>query len=149
MRRALLLVLVLALALVTLGAVSASHLAHDDDHGGGMGDDHGMGGDHGHGSGKNASVAADARKIRVTATNFAFAPKEISVRAGEDVAIVLTSKDAFHDFEVKGIGHVVGAKENKTKSGGLMLEKPGTYKFWCSVPGHRANGMRGTIVVQE
>lgn len=142
MRRTVLLVLVIALAITAVVAVSTGRLFHDDDHGGGMS------GGHGHGSGENASVAADARKIKVTATNFAYAPKEISVTAGEDVAIVLTAKDVFHDFEVKGIGHVVGAKKNKTESGGLMLEKPGTYKFWCSVPGHRASGMRGTIVVQ-
>jgi uncharacterized cupredoxin-like copper-binding protein len=31
----------------------------------------------------------------------------------------------------------------------LMLNlKPGTYKFYCSVPGHRQAGMEGTLVVK-
>jgi uncharacterized cupredoxin-like copper-binding protein len=25
--------------------------------------------------------------------------------------------------------------------------KPGTYEFWCTVPGHKEAGMRGTLVV--
>src|SRR5580704_1041407 len=47
-------------------------------------------------------------------------------------------------------GKVVGA--TPTFQGGsktLTLElKPGTYKFFCTVPGHRAAGMEGTLTVQ-
>ena len=47
-------------------------------------------------------------------------------------------------------GAVVGATE--TFSGGsktLALNlKPGTYKFYCTVPGHRMAGMEGTLTVQ-
>jgi plastocyanin len=47
-------------------------------------------------------------------------------------------------------GAVVGATE--TFQGGsktLSLNlKPGTYKFYCSVPGHRQAGMEGTLTVQ-
>jgi plastocyanin len=47
-------------------------------------------------------------------------------------------------------GAVVGA--TPTFQGGsktLTLNlKPGTYKFFCTVPGHRAAGMEGTLTVQ-
>lgn len=47
-------------------------------------------------------------------------------------------------------GSVVGA--TPTFQGGsktLTLNlKPGTYKFFCTVPGHRAAGMEGTLTVQ-
>ena len=47
-------------------------------------------------------------------------------------------------------GAVVGA--TPTFSGGtktLSLNlKPGVYKFYCTVPGHRAAGMEGTLTVQ-
>ena len=49
---------------------------------------------------------------------------------------------------MQDVGHVAAAKK-KPKQGGIHLHEPGTYKFWCSVPGHRAEGMRGTIVVEE
>jgi uncharacterized cupredoxin-like copper-binding protein len=45
---------------------------------------------------------------------------------------------------------VVGA--TRTFRGGskiLTLNlKPGTYKFYCSVPGHRTAGMEGTLTVK-
>ena len=45
---------------------------------------------------------------------------------------------------------VVGA--TRTFQGGsevLTLNlKPGTYKFYCSVPGHRVAGMEGTLTVK-
>jgi plastocyanin len=47
-------------------------------------------------------------------------------------------------------GAVVGATptfQGGSKTLSLSL-KPGTYKFYCSVPGHRAAGMEGTLTVQ-
>jgi len=47
-------------------------------------------------------------------------------------------------------GAVVGATptfQGATKTLSLNL-KPGTYKFYCTVPGHRAAGMEGTLTVQ-
>jgi plastocyanin len=47
-------------------------------------------------------------------------------------------------------GAVVGA--TPTFQGGLKTLavnlKPGTYKFYCSVPGHRMAGMEGTLTVK-
>jgi plastocyanin len=137
----LLVILVSTVALLVAGAPAA--FAHGDDHGG----DHGTGGhshEHEH---DTASTVAGARQIDVDADDFAFSPHKIAVDAGEDVTITLTSHDTLHDFVVKGQGHVVAAKKGKTKSGGLMIDEPGTYRFFCSVPGHRAQGMKGTIVV--
>jgi heme/copper-type cytochrome/quinol oxidase subunit 2 len=129
-----------ALAFATFGVGTA--LAGGDDMGGGG---HNMGGKN---KGKNVPTKVGAREIAVDATLPTFTPKEITVGAGEDVTIVLTSGDVFHDFVVRGKGHVVGAKANKTRKGGLRINKPGTYKFWCSVKDHRPAGMEGTIVVQ-
>jgi cytochrome c oxidase subunit 2 len=98
------------------------------------------------GSSSAARVVHGARAINVTARSFSFTPDAIQVMAGEKVTIVLTSTDAFHDFTVKG-KHIVRANSGETKKGTLKLTKPGEYTFYCSVPGHRANGMKGTITV--
>jgi plastocyanin len=51
---------------------------------------------------------------------------------------------------VRGMsGPVLGATptfQGGTKTLTLDL-KPGTYTFYCSVPGHRAAGMQGTLTV--
>ena len=139
MRRALTAIAVAAFAGIALGACAGgSHMSDQPmmDHRGGTS------------HGTNAPVTPDARESLVTAKSLSFSPKEITMKAGEDVTIALTSDDIFHDFAVQGQGHIVGAKGGQTANGGLRIDEPGTYKFWCSVPGHRAAGMEGTIVVR-
>jgi len=106
------------------------------------------GGGGGHDMADNAKVAPGARVIHVDARSFDFSPSTIQVRSGEDVAIELKSEDSFHDFEVEGKGHIVGADGDTTAKGGLRIDKPGRYTFFCSVAGHRASGMEGTLVVR-
>jgi plastocyanin len=121
----------------------------DTDHGGGhMDDSNDMGpGDMGHD--RDASpVAADARRIEVTASSFAFDPDEITVEAGEDIAIVLSSDDTLHDFTVDDLDAHVAVDAGDTGEGGLRADEPGTYTFYCSVPGHRDEGMEGTLIVE-
>jgi plastocyanin len=93
-------------------------------------------------------TAAAGRTIKIDGKSFAFLPDTITIRAGERVTIVYHSLDGFHDLVVKGVGRVVKANGGQTRRGKLMIPKPGTYKFWCSVRGHRSAGMVGKIVVQ-
>ena len=97
--------------------------------------------------GANCPVAAGAREIAVNAGDLTFDPSDITIAAGENVAIVLTSSDIAHDFYVKGLGHIVHAKADKTARGGFRIKKPGTYAFWCTIKGHKEAGMKGTITV--
>jgi plastocyanin len=46
---------------------------------------------------------------------------------------------------VTGTGPVVGSGGTSTFSATL---KPGSYEFYCSVPGHEAGGMKGTLTVE-
>jgi plastocyanin len=96
----------------------------------------------------NRPVVPGARTIDVDATTFSFDPETIRLDAGEDVTIRLHSDDVFHDFVVDGrIGYVVGAEGGDTARGGVRIDEPGSYTFYCSVTAHRATGMEGTFVV--
>lgn len=102
-----------------------------------------------HGGHEMASeVAAGAREITVDADSFEFTPSDITVTAGEDIAIALSSDDVYHDFEVEGVEGHVGSEAGETMMGGFRFDEPGDYTFFCSVSGHRAQGMEGTITVE-
>jgi len=75
----------------------------------------------------------------------------LTAKAG-NVSIDFTNMASLsHNVTVESSsGTVVGAIptfQGGTKTLSLNL-KPGTYKFFCSVPGHRMAGMEGTLTVQ-
>jgi plastocyanin len=76
------------------------------------------------------SLTAAASKFTITLANMSPMPHDVTV--------------------AKANGEVVGATAIFTggsKSLSLKLS-PGTYEYYCSVPGHRAAGMSGTLVVK-
>ena len=142
MRRTPLILLSLLLAAVLLSACG------DDDpanHGGGMGNGR-MG--NGAAGGDNSPVADGARRVDVTGTSFEFDPAQVTVEAGEDIAIALTSGDVLHDFVIDELDVHVAADRGETAEGGFRTDEPGRYTYYCSVPGHRDAGMEGTLVVR-
>ena len=70
-------------------------------------------------------AAPGARPIELSGSSYAFNPPEITVRAGEEVAIVLTATDMAH----------VSTEAGETAEGGLRADEPGTYTYYCSVEG--------------
>ena len=112
--------------------------------------DSGMDGpmDGGMGHDETSPVADGARRIEVSGRSFEFDPDEITITAGEDVAIVLTSEDLEHDFTVDGLDAHVAADADETNEGGLRADEPGRYAFYCTVAGHRDAGMEGTLIVE-
>jgi plastocyanin len=134
-----------ALALVTLGLAACGDDEPNDAGGTTTSEsetDMGMGHD------ESSPVADGAREVEVTATSFAFDPDEITVMAGEDIAIVLTSDDLLHDFTIDELDVHVAAEADETAEGGLQADEPGRYTYYCTVEGHRAAGMEGTLIVE-
>jgi plastocyanin len=84
----------------------------------------------------------------VAGRSFAFDPDEITVRAGEAIAIVLSSEDDVHDFTIDDLDVHVASDAGSTSIGGLQVDDPGRHTFYCSVEGHREAGMEGTLVVE-
>ncbi len=102
----------------------------------------------------SAAPAASAGALSIAAQpsgQLKFTQATLSAKAGT-VTIDFTNKSQLpHNFTLqKGTsGPVVGA--TPTFNGGsrtlTVKLKPGTYTFFCSVPGHRTAGMQGTLTV--
>jgi plastocyanin len=96
------------------------------------------------------SSGASASTFKVTGTDqLAFEPKTATVAAGAVTITLTAGKAVNHDVVIEELGSdpVVAAAAGKTKSGTVDLA-PGTYTFYCNIPGHRGAGMEGTITVQ-
>ncbi|MBS1880011.1 MAG: cupredoxin domain-containing protein [Actinobacteria bacterium] len=77
--------------------------------------------------------------------------EEVTAPAGKDTIEFTNESSLPHDVKVESAaGEVLGGTE--TVSGGtetaVVNLKPGTYTFYCSVPGHRQAGMEGKLVVK-
>jgi plastocyanin len=92
--------------------------------------------------------AADARTVTVDASNFDFDPDELEIDAQEEIGLELVSQDGPHDFAVDGLGLVNDVTGGERKVRRLRIDQPGSYTFFCTLPGHRDGGMEGTITVR-
>ena len=100
-----------------------------------------------------AGAALPPEQIAVTGSDdFRFNPSTITVKAGQPLEVTFQNGgEILHDFTVQqGLAKPVVIIEDGGKSGTATVTyaKPGTYKFFCSQPGHDQLGMHGTITVQ-
>jgi Cu+-exporting ATPase len=95
------------------------------------------------------TLDAGAARIAVAAGNVRFEPADVHVRSGGFVVIRFTNDDPiFHDWNVEGLANVdAGARPGQTQQIRVRLDRPGTYRIVCTVEGHAAAGMVGTLVV--
>jgi plastocyanin len=101
-----------------------------------------------------ASESGGSEKVSLEANaegQLEYNTKTLSAKAGK-VSIDFTNSSSLgHNVTIESSsGQSVGdtptfAGGSKTLSVSL---KPGTYKFFCSVPGHRQAGMEGTLTVK-
>ena len=104
-----------------------------------------------------AAAATTPVEIKVIATDLKFAPPKIEAKVGQPIKIVLENKGAIeHDIafptikadkpaqDLKAV-----AKTGQTATLEFTPTAKGTYAYICTVPGHEAAGMKGTITVTD
>ena len=111
------------------------------------------GGDDDDSGGSGETVTATDGKVTIEARDVKFNVKTINATPG-DLEITLVEKGNLeHTLVVEDAdGQKVGGQlavsgSGDTDTGTYPLEA-GEYVFFCDIPGHRGQGMEGTIVVQ-
>lgn len=103
------------------------------------------------GTDSQASGSADAsavKEIAVDSFSFGFSPSTIRVKAGEKVRVNVTNKGGFHDFAIDAFNVKVQTPANQTTAVEFTPDKPGTYEYYCTVGNHKAQGQKGTLIVE-
>ena len=102
---------------------------------------------------EGAAATSAAQAVTVQGTDaLKFEPATLTVKAGQPVTLTFTnSGQTVHDWSLaQGAGQPVkiSAAGGQSASGTFTIDRPGTYTFICSQPGHEAGGMKGTITAQ-
>jgi plastocyanin len=99
---------------------------------------------------KGDPIAAKGSTLTIPACEtgaLAYASAEATAPAGTVEIVMPNPSPIKHDIGIKGDGEgaVVG---NGGESKFTADLKPGKYEYFCSVPGHEAGGMKGTLTVK-
>ena len=99
----------------------------------------------GGGAGSTVEVAAPANG------DFAYEPSELTAKAGAVTIDFDNPATLSHDVVVEDENGQELGKTDLVSQGEASTTvdlQPGTYTFYCDVPGHREGGMEGTLTVQ-
>ncbi len=99
-------------------------------------------------------VVADAARaqrapagIALESWKAAFSTNAIETQSGQ-VTLRMTNRDLFwHTFTIDALGVDLRVPVNGEQSV-TFTAAPGTYTFYCAIPGHESIGMRGTLTVR-
>ena len=98
-----------------------------------------------------SSGGAGALKIEAASTGLAFSSKTATAKAGEVTVEFNNPQSLQHDVAIEdSSGETIGETELVAEGSATTTVElePGTYHYYCTVPGHREGGMEGTLTVK-
>jgi plastocyanin len=98
-------------------------------------------------SGSSGSQQVGQPDIALLTRSMVYSETELEAEAGE-ITVSLANEDLFwHTFTIDALGLdlqvPIGAERQTT-----FTAAPGTYTFYCAIPGHEILGMHGTLTVR-
>jgi uncharacterized cupredoxin-like copper-binding protein len=93
-----------------------------------------------------------AASVRLNAREFTFAPKTFEAPSGDVTFVVKNDGAIEHNFiaetQAKQKVAEIAVLEPGQSLAVTATLQPGTYTFYCSLPGHRDAGMEGSVTVR-
>jgi nitrite reductase (NO-forming) len=96
------------------------------------------------------TVAIAPASVSITAAEFKFSPNSIEAQVGQKVTLTLQNSGVVeHDVTIPSAGFSLLARAGQTATGEFTFDKPGVFDFFCSIPGHKDAGMKGSLTIVD
>lgn len=80
---------------------------------------------------------------------YKFSPTALRVKQGDTVRVLFKNVAGFHDFVIDefnvATNQIAAGEEEEVE---FVVDKKGTFEFYCSVEDHREKGMVGQLIVE-
>ncbi len=96
-----------------------------------------------------APATGTIKSFTVLGSPFKFSPNEIRVKKGDTVKITFKDTQGVHDLKIEGLDigtKVIQSGQEETIQ--FKADRTGRFEYYCSVDGHREQGMSGTLIVE-
>jgi plastocyanin len=101
-----------------------------------------------------SSTTSGGQKLKIAANpegQLKYTTSSLTAKAGNVTIDFTNAAPLAHNLTIASSSGAVAGETPTFQGGSKTLSaklSPGTYKFYCTVPGHRAAGMEGTLTVQ-
>lgn len=97
-----------------------------------------------------AAGGGGGETIDISEVEFAIKPADVTAQTGQVTFAISNDGSAPHNLEVEGDGveEVSDTIEGGQKTDLTVDLQPGEYVMYCAIPGHREQGMEGTLTVE-
>ena len=103
-------------------------------------------------AGQSTREAAPPARVLVTATEFRFALSRATLPPGPALVQLSNRGEDPHDLVLRRVRAAAGGRGAETAPGATSERsvrlRPGRYVLFCSLPGHRAQGMQARLTVR-
>jgi uncharacterized cupredoxin-like copper-binding protein len=99
-------------------------------------------------------AAEGNNRVEIVATEMRFSPNRIDARVGQPVLITIVNRGSErHDLtflsiempNLRGVETLTMPGQSTRLT--MTFDRPGTYPFLCTIPGHATSGMTGAVFV--
>lgn len=101
---------------------------------------------------ENTMTEENVKEFEVAGTDFKFNPDSMTVNKGDTVRVVFTNTDESmpHDWVIDEFNaRTKQLQPGQSETIEFVADQSGEFEFYCSVGNHRAQGMVGTLTVNE